>query len=79
MNNYGQKVKNNCFVNYPIKDLEVNSVKTTGKQNLYDLYAVGKHTGDTFLGHYIAATLDLVTQQWYNISDDSVANLPMDL
>jgi ubiquitin carboxyl-terminal hydrolase 31 len=53
-----------------------NSQQQTYMDNLYDLYAVCYHQGDTLeTGHYTAACLNPYDQQWYKFDDHKVSHV----
>jgi len=62
------------MVDYPLHNLSLKD--ETGKEQLYELYALSEHYGDTFGGHYMAKVKDPFDNKWYLYNDSQVSEIP---
>jgi hypothetical protein len=77
-----QNRKVDIFVDYPVKDLDLtdrvgdkewlNDV-SKGKRLMYDLFAVGKHFGGLYGGHYAADVYNYLDGNWYDFNGSSIS------
>lgn len=75
------KKKNNVFVQFPVKGLDLTNhlinknlpfQDEDGPKPIYDLYGVSNHSGDINYGHYTAYCKNMINQNWYDFDDSSV-------
>lgn len=68
--------KNNKFIDFPIKDLDITKFISKDKQDtnnyIYDLYAINQHSGSIESGHYWSSCKNL-DNEWYNFNDNSIS------
>jgi ubiquitin carboxyl-terminal hydrolase 4/11 len=74
--------KVDTFVDYPVKDLDLtdrigdkewlNEV-SEGQRLMYDLFAVAKHSGGLYGGHYTADVCNYLDGHWYDFNGSSLA------
>jgi ubiquitin C-terminal hydrolase len=79
--NNGRSSKNNSEIDFPIKDLSLESIVTPqNKENLkdekFELYGTVNHFGDLGGGHYIAHCKNLVNSKWYEFNDSTLVHIP---
>lgn len=69
--------KVNVFVDYPVKNLDLTDrvgdkewLKgvTKGERLVYDLFAIGEHSGGLYGGHYTANVYNYVDGNWYDFN-----------
>lgn len=63
--------KNEAFIDYPVKGLNINKYVSNSTNAIYNLYAVSAHIGTVTRGHYIAYSQN-ANGTWYNYSDRDV-------
>lgn len=63
--------KNNFFVSYPVKGLNINKYVFNSQESIYDLYAVSVHTGHAQFGHYYSYCQN-PDGNWYVFDDQDV-------
>ena len=64
--------KNNLFIDYPLQGLDLNKYlqpECRGKNNVYDLFGVVNHYGNTGGGHYIARAKHPIRNKWCTYDD----------
>lgn len=71
------------FVDYPVKDLDLTDrvgdkewlerVLAEGERLTYDLFAVGKHSGGLYGGHYTADVYNYLDGNWYDFNGFSLS------
>ena len=66
--------KNNIFVDYPVKGLNINKYVFNSNNSIYDLFAVSIHTGSANYGHYTSYGLN-TDGNWYKFDDQNVTML----
>ena len=70
--------KNDAFVDFPIKGLDVRpyvtSLKDAKDPVYYDLIGVSNHFGSLGGGHYTAACMNNISGDWHYFNDSSVSN-----
>jgi len=74
--------KVDIFVDYPIKNLDLtdrvgdtewlNKV-SKGERLTYDLFAVGKHSGGLYGGHYTADVYNYLDRNWYDFNGSPIS------
>ncbi len=71
-NKNGYFYKNNKYVDFPLKNLNLNKVVCgfDKNNNIYDCFAICQHFGDMEVGHYTAVCKN-VDNKWYNYDDES--------
>jgi hypothetical protein len=69
-----ERRKDDSFVQYPVTGLDLSKYATgyDRKDNLYNLYGVACHIGNTQGGHYYAYIMNRETGKWYCYNDSSV-------
>lgn len=77
----GHSSKNNSNIDFPIKDLSLESIVTQqNKENLknekFELYSTVNHFGDLGGGHYIAHCKNLANSKWYEFNDSTLVHIP---
>ncbi|UJR29300.1 hypothetical protein I4U23_010514 [Adineta vaga] len=70
----GFREKIDTFVDYPIQGLDLSQFLSSPKQAIYDLFAVTKHIGSIYGGHYIAYAQHEANRKssWYKFDDPFV-------
>ena len=68
--------KNQIYVNFPLKDLDLSKyvIGYKSKDYKYDLYGVCNHSGGTLGGHYTAFVKN-ANDKWYEFNDTSVSEI----
>ncbi|CAF0743098.1 unnamed protein product [Adineta steineri] len=72
----GLRDKIQTFVDYPIEGLDLSSFLLSREEAIYDLFAVTKHTGSIYSGHYIAVAKHEAngSSLWYKFEDSYVSS-----
>ncbi|CAF5081085.1 unnamed protein product, partial [Rotaria magnacalcarata] len=67
----GLRQKVDTFVDYPINGLDLSSFILSSEKIIYDLFAVSKHMGSIYGGHYIACARHETNgkSEWYKFDD----------
>jgi ubiquitin carboxyl-terminal hydrolase 8 len=68
--------KNNCYVNFPLENLDLSKYVVGYKKEkyVYDLYGVANHMGNMFGGHYTAYVKN-ANEKWYYFDDARVTEV----
>ena len=79
-NNHQYTNKNNTFVDFPIKNLDISKnissyITNINSVDKYDLYAVVNHSGSLSGGHYIAYTKNPISGEWFEFNDSDVVRI----
>jgi ubiquitin carboxyl-terminal hydrolase 4/11/15 len=75
----GFRDKIEVMVDFPVEGLDLTkrvADKATGKEYIYDLYAVDNHFGGLGGGHYTAFAKNFVNNVWYEYNGKSDLRLP---
>ncbi|CAF1060070.1 unnamed protein product [Adineta steineri] len=72
----GLRDKIQTFVEYPMEGLDLSSFLLSREEASYDLFAVTKHTGSIYGGHYIAVAKHKAngSSLWYKFDDPCVSS-----
>jgi ubiquitin C-terminal hydrolase len=72
----GLREKIETFVEYPIDGLDLSDFLPSSEEAIYDLFAVSKHTGSIYGGHYIACARHETNgkNEWYKFDDSYVSS-----
>ncbi len=70
-NSNGYYYKNDKYVDFPLKNLNLNKVVCgfDKNNNIYDCFAICQHYGEMEGGHYTAVCKNI--DKWYNYNDES--------
>ncbi|CAM2699554.1 unnamed protein product [Rotaria socialis] len=73
----GLRQKVDTFVDYPINGLDLSSFLLSSEKIIYDLFAVSKHMGSIYGGHYIACARHETNgkSEWYKFDDSYVSSM----
>jgi len=84
IDDFGNTIKIDDLVSYPIKDLDLSQWTTSpaesddgdSSQPLYDLFAVIKHSGASAdAGHYTSDVKNSATGKWLHCNDERIAEV----
>ena len=67
--------KIDTVVDFPIEGLDIGKYvvnEDKKKESVYDLFAIGNHSGSLSFGHYYAYAKNHVTGKWFEFNDNSV-------
>ncbi|CAF1202238.1 unnamed protein product [Adineta steineri] len=72
----GLRDKIQTFVEYPMEGLDLSNFLLSREEAIYDLFAVTKHTGSIYGGHYIAVAKHKAngSNLWYKFDDSCVSS-----
>ncbi|CAF1482414.1 unnamed protein product [Adineta ricciae] len=72
----GVREKIETFVEYPIQELDLSSFSPSSSEAIYELFAIIKHTGSIYGGHYIAYAQHEANGKstWYEFNDSLVSS-----
>jgi ubiquitin C-terminal hydrolase len=76
----GLRHKIETFVDYPMNGLDLSRFLPSSEEAIYDLFAVSKHTGSIYGGHYIACARYEINgkNDWHTLDDSYVSTLCWD-
>ena len=76
----GLRHKIETFVDYPMNGLDLSRFLPSSEEAIYDLFAVSKHTGSIYGGHYIAYARYEINgkNNWHKFDDSYVSSFCWD-
>jgi ubiquitin C-terminal hydrolase len=70
---YNNNNKNNKYIQFPFEKLNLNKYCIGySRNNIYSLYGICNHMGNTLGGHYTATVKNSVNNEWYTFNDTIV-------